>query len=384
MNAEEEATEEESTEEEATEEETGEEDTGEQPVYATTIDMAEVGEYPMSLNALVKQMAPVSNEAAESGEGPAEEGEETADEADEGEEEDAGEAAGETPASAWTVEYDRELLEIAEDGQDCLITPVRSFESTLIVADNGSRYALTLVNCALEQQVTEEAKEPEAEQPSRPAQVFEGSTEYVRASVTAPEGAFPEGTTMALADVEDEKTLTDIEDTVSEGFVKVERVHAVDITFFDADNNEIEPLVPISVVMTVAEIDREEAAVVVHVDDAGAPQVVESRSEAPEGETGLKVEMPAAETAEGADEPEEPQTDAKPQANTELHVDAESDGVEDASVGFEADSFSVYAVVVTAPSRRSSSTPGATPGISPCATALRPKPPTPPRWPSAR
>ena len=163
----------------------------------------------------------------------------------------------------------------------------------------------------------------------------------MKVSVTAAEGAFPEGATMVVADVEDEQTLSDIEQTVGEDFVEVKRVHAVDITFYNAEGEEIEPLIPISVVMTVDEIEQQQDAVVVHVDSEGAAEVVE-QSEAPEAngaELNLNVEMPAAPAEETA-------------APIEENIDTEDDMTgeaepEDAEVRFEADSFSVYAVVVT-------------------------------------
>ena len=275
----------------------GEPADGGQAACVATFDLAGVSDYPLSLNALLAEAAPVAD--GEAGAIPG-----------------AEEAGEEAPAEAPVIEYDHELLDIEASGDDHLITPVASFESTVITVDNGSRYALTLVNFALPE--VEDAAEAEP-LPEYPAQDFECHTRYVKVVVSAPEGAFPAGTMMAVADVEDEKTLTDIEDTVSEAFVEVKRVHAVDITFTDAEGNEIEPLAPISVVMTVDEIEQQQEAVVVHVDDDGATEVVQSQSEAPEGETGVKVEMPAGEAPAG----------------------------DESAVGFEADSFSVYAVVIT-------------------------------------
>ena len=279
------------------------------------MDLSGVTEYPLSLNALLAEAAPAVEAPVEDAEAPAENAAEESEEA---------EADAEpTEAAEWHIEYDEALLSVEEAEGDYLVTPLQRFEATEITVDNGSRYALTLVNCAL----PEEEEAAEAPAIAYPAQDFEGRTEYVAVAVSAPEGAFPEGTTMAVADVEDEKTLTDIEDTVSEEFVEVKRVHAVDITFTDAEGNEIEPLLPISVVMRVEEKEQQQQAVVVHVDDAGETEVVDSQSEAPAGETEVKVEMPATEApAEEASEATE---------------------AEETSVGFEADTFSVYAVVIT-------------------------------------
>ena len=108
-----------------------------------------------------------------------------------------------------------------------------------------------------------------------PAQSFEGATEYVTVKVEAAEGAFPAWTTMSLADIDDTATLNGINGAAeSEGFVEVQRVHAVDITFRDAEGNEIEPLLPISVVMSIREKDAGEDTMIVHMDDEGNAEVV--------------------------------------------------------------------------------------------------------------
>ena len=113
-----------------------------------------------------------------------------------------------------------------------------------------------------------------------PAQAFDGGAADVRVRVEAPEGAFPEGATMRVSPVRDDATLSDIEATVAADFVEVKQVHAVDIAFFDAAGAEIEPLTPISVVMAVETLEAKQEAVVVHVDDEGNAAVVGS-DEAP-------------------------------------------------------------------------------------------------------
>ena len=139
---------------------------------------------------------------------------------------------------------------------------------------------------------------------------------------------------MVVADVEDEDTISNITDKVEEGFVKVERVHAVDITFLNADGQEIEPLIPISVTMSVREIEEKKEAVVVHVDHEGEAQVVETTETTVPEATVPEATVPEA-TVPEATEPEKPAEAAEesaPEAGT--------------AVAFTADSFSVYAVVV--------------------------------------
>ena len=309
-------------------------------VYTATIDLTDAT-YPLSLNSLLTAAMPDEQSAEEqNGEEPVEEqpAEDLQPEQQPAEEEQAEEQPQAQPT--LTIEYDEALIEIAEAESDHLITPIQSFESTQIIVSNGSRYELTLINCVLTSDGEEEAV-------AYPAQTFEDHTDYVKVSVSAPEGAFPEGTTMTIADVDDEQTISDIEDTVSADFVEVKRVHAVDISFWNGDV-EIEPLVPISVVITVAEIEQQQDAVVVHVDQEGTTEVVESQNEAPAGETEVTMEMPAASDApaeEGEQPAEEGQQPAEEQGEQEPPPTEEQQ--EGESRAFTADSFSVYAVVVT-------------------------------------
>ena len=195
-----------------------------------------------------------------------------------------------------TVDYDSALLSLTpimegETVTDYSIDVIADFDSTDIIVD--SQYTITLLN----------GVNP------WPAQSFTDSTEYMNVSVTADVGAFPAGTTMEVSDVVDDETISGIADSVNGNFVEVERVHAVDISFKGADGQEIEPRIPISVVMTVKkQIAEDRETVVVHMDNEGEASVVETAPVEPE---------------------------------TELAED------EAATVAFTSDSFSVYAVVVT-------------------------------------
>ena len=133
-----------------------------------------------------------------------------------------------------------------------------------------------------------------------PAQVFEAYADNVRVNVTAEVGAFPANTEMRVTPVWDADKLDGIAGTVAEEFVEVKKVLAVDIAFFNADGEEIEPLLPISVVMTVEEIAENQDAVVVHMDDDGNTEVVEQAEAvlADAAQLALNVELPAAENAE--------------------------------------------------------------------------------------
>ena len=112
----------------------------------------------------------------------------------------------------------------------------------------------------------DEAPEETPASVSMPAQTFSGETEDVVVSVTAPEGAFPEGTTMEVKMVEvDDETMSSVEKAV-EG--KVTTVQAVDITFYDAEGNKIEPQTAIQVSMKSAVVSESENVSLIHKPDA--------------------------------------------------------------------------------------------------------------------
>lgn len=94
----------------------------------------------------------------------------------------------------------------------------------------------------------------------------------MRVSIEADEGAFPEGTTVTIKPIEDDGLAEKVAPAVSGQVVKVQ---AVDITFYDADGNEIEPRIPIRVTMRpfndTAEADNVE---VVHMANDGTVTAV--------------------------------------------------------------------------------------------------------------
>ena len=161
------------------------------------------------------------------------------------------------------------------------------------------------------------SEEGAAEKPadlSMPAQEFSGQTDDVLVLVTAPEGAFPEGTTMQVAMVEiDADTMSSVEEAV-EGKVTV--IQAVDITFYDAEGNKIEPLKPIQVSMKSALVSESENVSLIHKPDAGE-------------EAGPEAEAPALEVLEAA-------------VVAQDDASAPSD-----EITFESDAFSVYMLVGT-------------------------------------
>ena len=168
-----------------------------------------------------------------------------------------------------------------------------------------------------EESVGEGETESELEE-QYPEVELSDSTQYTQVKVYAPEGAFPEGTQMLLSDVEDDETIAAICDAALTENSLVQKVHAVDISFRNSRNEEVEPLLPIRVEMTAekcAEVGSSSvSSSVVHVDDSGNATIVENAQ---------KVE------AEAEDE-------------------KDADKLEDVeTIAFEAKEFSVYALVYT-------------------------------------
>ena len=102
------------------------------------------------------------------------------------------------------------------------------------------------------------------------AQSFAESAGGVSVSVEADEGAFPIGTTMTVREVGEEDILDSVSDLVDGEIV---RVKAVDITFYDRYGYEIEPAIPIRVSMSASAVEEAEP-VVVHVDDEGEAEII--------------------------------------------------------------------------------------------------------------
>ena len=161
----------------------------------------------------------------------------------------------------WTLDYDKNLLAVEFTGWDYSIEPLCSFDTTALTVEADAVCILNLNHYTM---------------PLRfPAMQFETWADGLRVSVAADEGAFPEGTTMEVSPVYDESTLDGIAEMVETEGVAVRKVHAVDITFRDASGQPIEPLIPISVQMSVDELKRSQSPVVVHLDDAGNTELIE-------------------------------------------------------------------------------------------------------------
>ncbi|MGN1388597.1 MAG: hypothetical protein ACI4WR_03015, partial [Bulleidia sp.] len=157
--------------------------------------------------------------------------------------------------------------------------------------------------------------ETASEPAGMPAVSFEDTEETagIKVSVKAEEGTFPEGTTMELSPVTDEAVLNDAMQASS---LEHAEAKAVDITFRDAAGNIIEPKRQIRVTMTADVIKDADTVDVVHVPDEA------------EKEENQSVQTEVVNQTADADLEE----DEKP--------------AED-QVVFDADQFSVYAIVYT-------------------------------------
>lgn len=158
-----------------------------------------------------------------------------------------------------------------------------------------------------EEPVVEVTAEPETEETVEiEERTFTATANRVEVTVVYPSDAFPEGTTMTVTPIWDKGVVDTIKETVSEENKEILSVQAVDITFYDAEGNKIEPSKPIKVTMKSNAVPTiaAEKPVVVHVDNEMSASVVD------------------AETPEEAND----QTEA---------------------VQFESDAFSVYAIVYT-------------------------------------
>lgn len=105
-----------------------------------------------------------------------------------------------------------------------------------------------------------------------PAQSFEDEAANVKITAEAPEGAFPEGTTMHVKAV-DESAVAEAVNSAAPG--PYQRLQAVDITFHDRSGMEIQPLVPIRVTMVDAN-DEQGEPVVLHLNEVGQATVMDA------------------------------------------------------------------------------------------------------------
>ena len=127
---------------------------------------------------------------------------------------------------------------------------------------------------AIEAEATPEAEENgEVENIFYPAIDFGTKTvSGLNVTISAPEGAFPEGTEVYISAVTSSSAKAMVADAVEED-AEVVSAKAVDITFRDKNGNEIQPLTAIKVSFSNANLSGEEFAVY-HADDNGEVEKV--------------------------------------------------------------------------------------------------------------
>ena len=110
-----------------------------------------------------------------------------------------------------------------------------------------------------------------------PAQSFSGSAGGMNVSVSADEGIFPEGTSMNVSAISDDEALDAAKDAIGES---VQQAKGVDITFRNADGEEIEPADSryVHVSISLASELEGDSFSVVHKDNSGKADVIADAS----------------------------------------------------------------------------------------------------------
>ena len=172
------------------------------------------------------------------------------------------------------------VVHVDKDGIGSVVgNAFRSADDQMTLTSAEGRTYVVVEKKNAEEEATEEAAEgddAEADTDVKEgyeAKSFHGIANGVIVNVEAPDGAFPEGTEMHIAAVSSESVADAVEAAVGEDATAVK---AVDITFTDADGNEIEPEVAIDVSLRSNAIAAVEAPMVVHVADDGTGSVVGS------------------------------------------------------------------------------------------------------------
>ncbi len=118
-----------------------------------------------------------------------------------------------------------------------------------------------------------------------PAQDFSAVVAGTQINAHAPEGSFPDGTTMNAVEVVSQKVVEAV-DEVTEYEVEQENVLAFDITFTDKKGVEIEPLIPIELFFSNVNIEADTLEVF-HLDDVNSNAESVSQLESNNGEVSV-------------------------------------------------------------------------------------------------
>ncbi len=196
--------------------------------------------------------------------------EEATEAATEVETEEATEAAteAETEMASEAVETEIETEAAAESESETELVEETEIETELVEETEIETEAAAEVETETETEIETEVAYPEAK--------FVRSANGIKVSVFAEEGAFPEGTTMKVTKVTDSAVL---DEAIAASGMENAEAAAVDISFYDAEGNSIEPSRAIRVTMQ-ADVVAENEVTVVHVDDDNNAQVIEQTDSA--------------------------------------------------------------------------------------------------------
>lgn len=116
-----------------------------------------------------------------------------------------------------------------------------------------------------------------------PAQSFEQTAGDLQIKAEASEGTLPADTVMTVQEIGTEEMMETLSSAVDKEII---RTQALDITFYNSQDMEIEPLMPVSVSVVPVYDTETETPVIVQVDEQGKAAIVENEaSESEDGET---------------------------------------------------------------------------------------------------
>lgn len=201
-------------------------------------------------------------------------------------EEDAGSSAtaaslstGDSTTSAGTASTEDASPTTSDDvvTSDQTATPDASLSasSDQTATSNQSAVLSTDTSAVPSQTITADESDGDA---SMPAASFTGNASNgVSVAASAPEGAFPSGTTMQVSAVSTDEAITDGERAVGG---EVTDAKAVDITFYDAAGDEVQPAGGASVRVSLTSADEVAGSEhsIVHVTSRGASKVADANA----------------------------------------------------------------------------------------------------------
>ena len=190
------------------------------------------------------------------------------------------------PAPEATPEVTEEVPAAPEETAAPEPTPteVKAEETAVPEETPAPAESMAPAETAVPEETAEPAPTPEStpETEEEPADIymlagsFYGSTSKMTVTVTYDDHTFPQGTTMRVSDVSHSEAMAAAEQS-TEGDEEVIDAVAVDITFLNASNEEIQPEGAVSVSMvpyTPLETTETSTTEVIHKDDSGSVETV--------------------------------------------------------------------------------------------------------------